>query len=785
MAKLFKTTISVAVAGGALLASRGAYAASGTTAFNVTNTANATQNTQNVSFSVNAGATIKLSTNSAAGCNLSGVSGSGDTYIRLVGPSGEVSSDDDSCSDLQSYLTYVAPTAGTYTFKVGCYSSGSCSGTAAWQVTGGIHGVVFIHGTGDYNGTFACTGSGAGTACSVPAALSSYWTQGEVDSVRGGRAYAVVGFRGGTCAPWPSGTTTGLGANGGTSVTDPYGVAGTCGNAAGQGNGDVIAQQINQFLQTSGADDIVIVTHSGGSNQARFILQNYSRNSDYTAVKNATQRVITIAAPTLGTYLANEAFAGVVTSWLAGIAGYGGEGVNFIRTDHMATYNATNSYFGGFNNPVGGANFYATGGISANTCVGASLWGVCIGVKVNTIAGSIGGATCDSAVMDAGLQVLHSGFLNANDSSTARNNCSDGFISCMSAQKLGNVFAMSQSQDHNQSRRRCHGLDGQIASYVNGSPTNDGTAFGDMDYASVAPISQADSCHFSMVSHQIVDSSGMVHGYGQGCSPAMLGNHRCDWDCVALYGHDSTPTWDSTGTIVTSWGATDDCMQSGVDANGNPASANTPWTDNYAFTTTSGATATTKFDGMTHLRDGSSTVWYTDPYWNTSYSVAASCPTSWINDGTCDECALALYGGDGNDCIPGKIAACDGVLAAADPATSGTYTPIYNAQDPNVSGNPYLGWYPRGAPGGMAATPNNGYCEDTECGASNWSPGTSLCRMCTGDSDCGGSVGSCVSGACTGDCASGSSCLAGGCVVTTSPANTDCTAVVSGTSLCR
>src|SRR5579863_1900806 len=63
------------------------------------------------------------------------------------------------------------------------------------------HGVVFIHGTGDYPGTMTCSGQN----CSVSAAYggSNYWEAGEVASIANGRPYAVVGFDGGSCAPWP------------------------------------------------------------------------------------------------------------------------------------------------------------------------------------------------------------------------------------------------------------------------------------------------------------------------------------------------------------------------------------------------------------------------------------------------------------------------------------------------------------------------------------------------------------------------------------------------------
>lgn len=282
--------------------------------------------------------------------------------------------------------------------------------------------------------------------------------------------------------------------------------------------------------------------------------------------------------------------------------------------------------------------------------------------------------------------------------------------------------------------------------------------FADEDFSYHAPVQNADSCHFTMVSHEIVDSKNNIHGYGQGCSPSMLGNGHCDWDCVSMYGNDATPTWDSTGKVVTGWASTGDCVN-WTDSYGNSTTTNTPWTDANTYVE-SGKTYTTGFNGETGYKAGQSTVWYTDPYFNTQYSVGGFCPTSWIGDGWCDECVLALYGADGNDCLPGRISSCAGVLAAANPATSGPNTPIYNEQDPSVSGNPFIGWYPTGSPNGLPATINDGYCEDSECGSSVTYAGTSWCNT-------------------TADCASGSTCVAGGCI--TNASNTDCTATYAVT----
>jgi V8-like Glu-specific endopeptidase len=104
---------------------------SGSFAFNATNTNSAQQNTVNRDVMLTAGQVIKLGT-----CTVAGASGTGDTYLRLYGPSvTQVASNDDSCGSL-SYLTYTVPAGagGTYQLRAGCYKGTSCSGTVAYTI---------------------------------------------------------------------------------------------------------------------------------------------------------------------------------------------------------------------------------------------------------------------------------------------------------------------------------------------------------------------------------------------------------------------------------------------------------------------------------------------------------------------------------------------------------------------------------------------------------------------------------------------------------------------------
>lgn len=98
--------------------------------FSASNTNSAQQNTVNQSVTLSAGQTITLGT-----CGVTGGTSSGDTYLRLFGPSAtQVAANDDGCGGTGSNLSYTATTAGTYQIRAGCYSNNSCSGTVAWTI---------------------------------------------------------------------------------------------------------------------------------------------------------------------------------------------------------------------------------------------------------------------------------------------------------------------------------------------------------------------------------------------------------------------------------------------------------------------------------------------------------------------------------------------------------------------------------------------------------------------------------------------------------------------------
>jgi V8-like Glu-specific endopeptidase len=98
--------------------------------FTASNTNSAQQNTVNQNVTLAAGQKITLGT-----CGVTGATASGDTYLRLYGPSAtQVAFNDDACGGTASNLSFTATTAGTYQIRAGCYSSKSCSGKVAWTL---------------------------------------------------------------------------------------------------------------------------------------------------------------------------------------------------------------------------------------------------------------------------------------------------------------------------------------------------------------------------------------------------------------------------------------------------------------------------------------------------------------------------------------------------------------------------------------------------------------------------------------------------------------------------
>ncbi|MFB1481800.1 trypsin-like peptidase domain-containing protein [Corallococcus sp. RDP092CA] len=115
------------------LTSGGTPPTSGSQGFDVSDTANATRNTQDVDVSIAPGQTLTFGS-----CGVGNATGTGDTVVRLFNAAGQqVTFNDDApaCGSL-SRATYTAPASagGTYQLRVGCFGSEACSGTVAWTL---------------------------------------------------------------------------------------------------------------------------------------------------------------------------------------------------------------------------------------------------------------------------------------------------------------------------------------------------------------------------------------------------------------------------------------------------------------------------------------------------------------------------------------------------------------------------------------------------------------------------------------------------------------------------
>ncbi len=101
--------------------------------YNATATNSAQTNTTNYTIALEQGQTLTIAT-----CGLPGANFTGDTYLRLHNAYGaEVAANDDACGGRGSSITFTAAVTGDYIIAAGCFSSGTCSGSVAWTITGG------------------------------------------------------------------------------------------------------------------------------------------------------------------------------------------------------------------------------------------------------------------------------------------------------------------------------------------------------------------------------------------------------------------------------------------------------------------------------------------------------------------------------------------------------------------------------------------------------------------------------------------------------------------------
>lgn len=242
-------------------------------------------------------------------------------------------------------------------------------------------------------------------------ALDDYWTRAMVDSVRQGlpdpAAYLVV-----NCDfsqyMWTSG-------------------------AAG-----CLAGQLYDFVTTRNITDLVVVTHSNGGNVMRWILSNPTWDSRYPTIISRIRWVNALAPSSLGTPLADAVTNGTVFEQSLGwLLGYQSDAVRQQQLSWMAYYNSSWLL-----------------GTAGRPALPRGFWNV-VGTDVETAVWDPD-SYCGGYTLNVGLEITQAWL----------SSCSDGFLDCSSQAGAGTVWfhdtdvtAGDEPLSHNQSRRRCFGLD--------------------------------------------------------------------------------------------------------------------------------------------------------------------------------------------------------------------------------------------------------------------------------------------------------------------------------------
>lgn len=242
-------------------------------------------------------------------------------------------------------------------------------------------------------------------------ALDDYWTRAMVDSVRQGLPnsadYLVV-----NCDfsqyMWTSG-------------------------AAG-----CLAGQLHAFVTARNITDLVVITHSNGGNVMRWILSNPTWDSRYPTIISRIRWVNALAPSSLGTPLADAVMNGTVFEQSLGwLLGYQSDAVRQQQVSWMAYYNA---------------NWLL--GTAGRPALPRGFWNV-VGTDVETAIWD-GDSYCGGYSLNLGLEITQAWL----------SSCSDGFLDCSSQAGAGSLWfydtdvtAGDEPLSHNQSRRKCFGLD--------------------------------------------------------------------------------------------------------------------------------------------------------------------------------------------------------------------------------------------------------------------------------------------------------------------------------------
>lgn len=199
-----------------------------------------------------------------------------------------------------------------------------------------------------------------------------------------------------------------------------------------------LAGSLKSFIDSKGITDLVVITHSNGGNVMRWILSNPTWDSRYPDIIAKTRWVNALAPSSAGTPLANAVMEGTLFEAAVGwLLGYQNDAVRMQQTDWMSYYNATWLY-----------------GTAGRPATPKGFWSV-VGSDVETAIWD-GDSYCGGYTLNVGLEITQAWLAG----------CSDGFLECTSQAAAGSVWFYDTSRmnggeplSHNQSRRKCFGLD--------------------------------------------------------------------------------------------------------------------------------------------------------------------------------------------------------------------------------------------------------------------------------------------------------------------------------------
>lgn len=199
-----------------------------------------------------------------------------------------------------------------------------------------------------------------------------------------------------------------------------------------------LAGYLYSFITANNIDDLVVITHSNGGNVMRWILSNPTWDSRYPTIINSIRWVNALAPSSLGTPLADAVTAGTVFEQALGwLLGYASDAVKQQQTSWMAYYN--------------GSWLLGTAG---RPSLPVGFWNV-VGSDVETAVWDPD-SYCGGYTLNLGLEITQAWL----------DSCSDGFLNCSSQAGAGSVWFYDTSStngseplSHNQSRRKCFGLD--------------------------------------------------------------------------------------------------------------------------------------------------------------------------------------------------------------------------------------------------------------------------------------------------------------------------------------